>query len=55
MKNLKILEGKRLLIVDDEEDVLETLKDCFDRRFGRNWMEKHKDKDKFGWLVDLHD
>jgi len=30
MKNLKILEGKRLLIVDDEEDVLETLKDCFD-------------------------
>jgi DNA-binding response OmpR family regulator len=30
MTNLKILQGKKLLIVDDEVDVLETLKDFFD-------------------------
>jgi DNA-binding response OmpR family regulator len=30
MDNKKILEGKKLLIVDDEQDVLETLKDLLD-------------------------
>jgi len=30
MENLEILNRKKLLIVDDEEDVLETLKDYFD-------------------------
>jgi len=30
MKDLKILEGKRILIVDDETDVLETLVDLMD-------------------------
>lgn len=30
MDNKKILEGKRLLIVDDEQDVVETLKDLLD-------------------------
>ena len=30
MDNKKILEGKKLLIVDDEQDVMETLKDLLD-------------------------
>ena len=30
MSDIKILEGKKLLIVDDEPDVLETLKDLLD-------------------------
>ena len=30
MDNRKILEGKKLLIVDDEQDVIETLKDLLD-------------------------
>ena len=30
MKNLKILEGKKILVVDDEPDVLETVIDLFE-------------------------
>ena len=30
MKDLKILEGKKLLIVDDEPDILKTLRDLLD-------------------------
>ena len=36
MDNKKILEGKKLLIVDDEQDVTETLKDLLGDDYPEN-------------------